>query len=373
MDNQKEQGGTIQEELEKWANKVVDTYDEIAYKVNISYYTQSNLSIIKRRPKVLILGINPGSTGAYKKISAETFLKGNKFFSPSVNWHIWIGLVKIFTAGGMQDILKNEEEFVFSNIFHFDTYKANDLSNKIKNNPELVKLSEKLIKTLTPKMVICLGIKDCMAKLIKSPQQLINGELSYGTIDEIPVYGIPHTSKYYTNEETLMLGKVLASLYNENVNPIESEISNQFKEYIHAFEERKNQIKPENILNSMIEDAFKRFVRKEPWEKDNKWYKISPNFVVRVTAVQNGFVTIRDSQFDPNNNYSKRSIIHQDAILNLLKENGYINSGSTSLGNKPFRHYEEWEKGPQYVVLAILKEIDELGSKLEELYDKNHL
>ena len=127
MCSQKEQEGTIQEKLEKWANKVVDTYDEIAHKVNMSYYTQSNLSIIKRSPKVLILGINPGSTGAYKKISAETFLKGNKFFSASVKWHIWTGLIKIFKAGGIQDILENEEEFVFSNIFHFDTHKAKDL------------------------------------------------------------------------------------------------------------------------------------------------------------------------------------------------------------------------------------------------------
>ena len=92
MDNQKEQKGTIQENLDKWAKKVLEKYDKIAEDVNMSYYTQSNLSIIKRSPKVLILGINPGSTGAYKKISAETFLKGNKFFSASVKWHIWAHL-----------------------------------------------------------------------------------------------------------------------------------------------------------------------------------------------------------------------------------------------------------------------------------------
>ncbi len=375
MGSQREQESTIQEELKEWAKKVLEKYDKIAEDVNMSYYTQSNLSIIKRSPKVLILGINPGSTGAYKKISAETFLKGNKFFSASVKWHIWTGLIKIFKAGGIQDILENEEEFVFSNIFHFDTHKAKDLSNKIKNNPELVELSEELIKKLTPKMVICLGMKDCMAKIIKSPQQLINGELSYGTIDEIPVYGIPHTSKYYTNEECMMIGRVLASLYKGEVKPEKSEISNRFKEVIDAFLKRKKQIKPENILNTMIEDAFIRYGGLDM--KDDKWYKISDNFIVRVTNVGGGEVIIRESKYKNGYNYLKEPIRNQDQIIEHLKNVGYElkNDGArkTSLGHKPFNKYEEWKKGPQYVVLAILKEIDELGPKLEDLYDKNHL
>ena len=124
-------------------------------------------------------------------------------------------------------------------------------------------------------MVICLGMKDCMVKLIKSPQQLIDDELSYGTIGEIPVYGIPHTSKYYTNEECMMIGRVLASLYKGEVKPEKSEISNRFKEVIDAFLKRKKQIKPENILNTMIEDAFIRYGGLDM--KDDKWYKISDN------------------------------------------------------------------------------------------------
>ena len=57
-----------------------------------------------------------------------------------------------------------------------------------------------------------------------------------------------------------------------------------------------------------------------------------------------------------------------------VKEKGYElkNDGArkTSLGHKPFRKYAEWNQGPQYVVLSILKEIDELGSELEEVYNK---
>lgn len=370
MNNEKQQ---IQKELADWAGKVVKKYDRVAEVENSSYYTQSNLKKIKSCPKVLILGINPGSSGNYKKLDSETFLEGNPFFSPQADWHIWKGLNKIFRAGGIEKLLENEEDFVFSNIYHFDTPKADQLLTKIKNDYDYIELTKELIQKLTPSMVICLGKDDCMLKLINSPKSLIDdGELLHGEINNIPVYGIPHTSKYYTNEECTMLGKVLASLYQQEVMPEKSEISNKFKDVIHAFEERKKQINPDNILNSMIEDSFKRYVRKETI--DNKWFRISPNFRVQVTSVGGGEVIIRDDKYLNGIDYLHNPIINQDAIINYLKEKGYElkNDGArkTSLGHKPFRKYAEWNQGPQYVVLSILKEIDELGSELEEIYNK---
>ena len=67
----------IQKELMDWAKTVVNKYDPVARTENSSYYTQSNLKIIKRSPQVLILGINPGSSGNYKEINPDTFLGGN--------------------------------------------------------------------------------------------------------------------------------------------------------------------------------------------------------------------------------------------------------------------------------------------------------
>ena len=367
---------SIQKELREWADKVVKKYNSVAQTEDSSYYTQSNLSKINRKPQVLILGINPGSSGNYKEIDSETFLKGNPFFSPEVNWHLWKGLKKIFRAGGIEKLLENEEDFVFSNIYHFDTPKADQLLTRIKNDYEYIELTKELIQKLTPTMVICLGKDDSMSKLINSPKTLIDvGELLYGEIDSIPIYGIPHTSKYYTNEESTMLGEVLASLYKKEILPKKSEISNRFKDVIKAFKDRKEQIKPDNILNSMIEDSFKRYVRKDTI--DNKWYKISPNFRVQVTSVGGGEVIIRDDKYTNGINYLQNPINNQDAIIQYLKQKGYeLNSDGarkTSLGHKPFRKYEEWKQGPQHVVLSILKEIDELGSELEEIFNKKEM
>lgn len=366
----------IQNELVDWAENVVKKYDPVAKTENSSYYTQSNLKKIKRSPQVLILGINPGSSGNYKKIDPETFLGGNPSFSPKVNWHIWNGLKKIFRAGGIEKLLKNEEDFVFSNIYHFDTPKADQLLTKIKNDYEYIELTKMLIQKLTPTMAICLGKDDCMLKLINSPMSLIDdGELLYGEINNIPVYGIPHTSKYYTNEESTMLGKVLASLYKKEVAPEKDIIKKTFKAEITAFETRRDEIKPEKIFNSMIEYFFKKYVKKEAWNKEKDWYKISSNFIIKVTSTGGGYVSIRDIKFDSKNNYSKSTINNQDAIIKHLEDKGYElrNDGArkTSLGHKPFRKYEEGKQGPQHVVLSILKEIDELGGELEEIFNKN--
>ena len=260
----------IQEKLNDWAKKVIEKYDSVAVKENRSYYTQSNLKEINdnNQVKVLILGINPGSTGEYrKKITPDAFLQGNTYFSQEREiWHLWNGLKKIFKAGEIDDILNKEKDFAFSNIYHFDTHSAKDLANEIKKDNEYIALTIELIEILNPQMVICLGKNDCMCKLIKKPESIIDGELSYGEIKEIPIYGIPHTSKFYTNEESTMLGKVLGALYKKEVKPEKGVIAKLFKNEIKAFKDRRDQIKPANILKSMIEDSFKKYVEKEKWE-----------------------------------------------------------------------------------------------------------
>lgn len=367
----------IQKNLLDWAKKVLDKYDKIAEENNMSYYTQSNLLEIKKNPQVLILGINPGSKGGYKKIDENTFLKGNDCFTIGVNWHFWNGLKKIFEVGGIDNLLKDKNDFVFSNIFHYGTLQAKDLPNEIKKDKDYVSLTINLIRILNPQMVVCLGRRDCMFKLIAKKTELIEGELSYGMVDDIPIYGIPHTSKFYTNEECVLLGKVLASLYKKEVLPMKETIKKKFKTEITAFETRRDEIKPQNICNSMIEFFFKKYVRKESWNKEKDWYEISSNFIVKVTSSGGGYISIRDSKFDKNNNYSKRIIDNQDAIIKYLEEKGYElkNDGArnTSLGHKPFEKYAEWKQGPQHVVLSILREIEELGPELEDLYNKKEI
>ena len=371
----------IQEELKKWAEEVVQTYNPIRR----SYYTQSDLTKIKESPEILILGINPGSTGIAKEpITADVFLKGNKSFSErEKSWHLWKNLRKILSAGGVDYLLDDESRFVFSNVYHCDTLKANELSPDLKDE-QLVKLTIELIKKLHPVRVLCLGKNGCWQALEKASgmktNELIKGELNYAKLDGIPIYGIKHTSSFYTNEESAMIGKVLAALFNGQVEHDAEKIAIQFKDEIEAFEKRRDQLKPESIWKWMIEKAFEQYCHlTQHKEMDNNiWYEITPDIVAGVSAKNKGNVIIRHSNFDPKDNYSKHlndnKYKHRDELKECLKKYGYDLTKEdikTSLGHKPFKKYKDYEdkdKGPQYVVLSILEEFAELKDKFETIF-----
>jgi hypothetical protein len=192
------------------------------------------------------------------------------------------------------------------------------------------------------------------------------------------VISIYHTAYYqfFTNENMKVIGNILGYALDNPSECINQKLLESYlSKKINDFNDRKKQIKPDNILNSKIEDFFKRDVRKDTI--DNKWYKISPNFRVQVTSVGGGEVIIQDDKYTNGINYLQNPINNQDAIIQYLKDKGYElksdGARRTSLGHKPFRKYEEWKQGPQFVVLSILKEIDELGPELEKIYNKEKI
>ena len=82
----------------------------------------------------------------------------------------------------------------------------------------MVQLTRDLIQILQPQRVLCLGGANCLYQLFPKHETtleaLIPGLLWYTRIGSTPVYGIPHTSSCYTNEQTDLLGKVLAFLFH---------------------------------------------------------------------------------------------------------------------------------------------------------------
>lgn len=358
----------MQEKITDWANKVVNIYNSY----EISFYTQSDLTKITQSPDILILGINPGSEGAYNKIDAETFMSGNTYFSERDKWHLWRQLKKILAFGNLSYLIEDETRFVFTNVYHFGTLKAVHLSSELKNNENIVNLTINLIKdVLKPKRVLCLGKHDCFDKLHIKCQDLIAGELTYGKLNEIPVYGIPHTSSFYTNEESEMIGKVLSALFTGKIEPDKEKIAECFKDEIKAFEERKEQIKPDNISKFMIAEAFRKFSQLKAHEGMKDWYYLTNNIVVRVTDVHEGLVNFRHSNFEGKNNYGKspQNYLHTQEIIEELKRFGYGDKDyQTSLGTKLFSQYKK--SNPQEILLAIFQELNELKPVLEDIFKK---
>lgn len=356
----------MQIKLHEWAEKVVQKYNQIGK----SYYTQSDLTKIVESPTILILGINPGSTGIAKDpLKEEVFLKGNPNFYEREKWHLWKQLRKILSEGGAAILLDDESRFVFSNVFHCDTSKAKHLSTELKDE-ELVNLTLDLINILRPKQVLCLGKNDCWQELTKATGmktiELIRGELNFGRISEIPIYGIKHTSSYYTNEECAMIGKVLGALFEGKVLPDVEMIAKLFKDEIRAFEERRDRY-------LLIEKAFEQEAQTILKKFDDKWYFITDDIIARVAS--NGYVNIHHSNFDPKDNYSKHfddnKYPHREEIIDCLKKYGYElkkNDAKTSLGQKMFSKYPDSERGPHFIAQSILKEFAMLKIELQEIF-----
>ena len=60
----------INNALAKWAERTTVFYNEVAARLGDdapAFYTQSPLQNMMTSPKVLIIGINPGSGGSYKE------------------------------------------------------------------------------------------------------------------------------------------------------------------------------------------------------------------------------------------------------------------------------------------------------------------
>lgn len=233
----------LQKKLLLWAKQVVQEYNPIAQSEKVNYYTQSDLSQIKESPELLLLGINPGSEGGNgRQLTAEEFLKGNSYYSEKDSWVMWKSLCRLFAQGGVQEMLQNDEAFVWSNVFHLNSKKEGGLTKAMKA-PKVVELARELIRMLQPQRVLCLGGANCLYQLFPKHsttlEVLIPGTLWYTMFESIPIYGIPHTSSFYTNEQTELLGKVLAFLFDapEAEHTAET-IETKFSKELQAYRER---------------------------------------------------------------------------------------------------------------------------------------
>lgn len=360
----------IEQDLIDWANKVIELYTQIAKTNHIDFYTQSDLTKVKNKPKILILGINPGSEGPFKEKNAEMFLAGNKeyFGKRDIDWHFWKRLRKIFTYGGISNLIENESDFVFTNIFHFGTLDAIGLSKELKNEA-FVELTKELIRKLSPERVLCFGKKDCFEKLKIESIELIQGEIAYGKFEDIPIYGIPHTSKFYTNEECEMIGVVLGSLFNGEIEHNEESISVRFQKEIKAFEKRRDQIKPENIANFMISEAFKKYTQLKKHEEMADWFYLTNEIIVRVADIGKGYVNIRHSNYEGGKDYEKyqQKYLYTKELREILKKYNYNPKFPSSLGQKEFSQYA---KEPQTVVLSIFEELDKLKTEFDGIFKR---
>ena len=222
----------IQKELRKWADKTAKGYVSIANedgKEAPSFYTQSDLTKIAASPKIIILGINPGSGGTYisqkdnpnwglggKDMDGEHLIQGNYCKNEAGNpnwsdrnkWQYWNRLKASFGGVKPGNPLENEESFVVTNMSFFNSREVKQLPYDLllKSIP----YSLDLINLLKPKYILFLGGAGILDKLkrvnrnnnlFEMDYKLIKPRVYKGQFNGIPFMAVPHPSAHLKREE----------------------------------------------------------------------------------------------------------------------------------------------------------------------------
>lgn len=245
----------IQDELKKWAKEAYEFYRPRAEKLHMDFYTQSDLtSISDDKPvELMVIGINPGCGGDFNKDRfncSDDLLKGNIYdgVHDIQNWKITKDIRAIFDCASprLGELVDDESTFVLTNATFFSTHDEKFLSTdkEIKAAvKESVEYTKKLIKKIRPQHIICLGGKNCINLIVEETTPLLSNivKLEYGTFDGIPVYGINHTSYFWTAEQKELVGKSLGKAFAIDSEPIDAiSFKSKVQDYINVFEEKLN-------------------------------------------------------------------------------------------------------------------------------------
>jgi len=244
----------MKKELEKWAQDAIKKYNSIAAKTNKSFYNQSPLYNVGDDVDVMIIGINPGSTGTYEQmlcnkawthkderlseLPPEHIFNGNHMKDAKYNcsswelhlsWKYFQGLLQYFSLVDTErNILLDESRYVLTNATFFDTKKAKELSSTLK---ETFICTIDLIKIIKPKMVLFLSGKEIFEQLGNLRKQDDSFEFEEITVDNkyfnikdsaihigqlygIPCYGVRHPA-YKTTEAVIQISNFLKEVFGK--------------------------------------------------------------------------------------------------------------------------------------------------------------
>ena len=339
----------IQEEIVKWAEKTVREYHEIASRkeVNLAYYTQSDLSLISEEPELMIVGINPGSGGTYKKQCENKnwsylyhnnqdenhLLKGNycrEEGKPSSwenhrKWRYWNGLKRCLSQTKLNAIIEDDSKIIVTNASFFSTRKADEISDSLL--VETIPYTLNLINITAAKHLIFLSGKKCFERLLNLSRTSENIQFEYkkvcgniyvGVLNGKLCIGIPHPA-YKTNEELNLVTSVIPYLISSDnyvhidIALIQKECAKQIKEYEERIHNKKKQGKISN-LNNLIEKVISE-CNIEAYEERNHRYRLNGKYGITITDKEKGYIAIRHIDYD-NKGYDK----NQDKEVLKLKE-----------------------------------------------------
>jgi hypothetical protein len=143
------------------------------------------------------------------------------------------------------ELLDSESSFVFTNATFFSTHDEKGLAGENIKSAQLksVKIYQGLDKEDSSRHIICLGGKNCTDLIVEINKPLLSElvKLDFGKIDDIPVYGINHTSSFWSSEEMELIGKSLGLAFSIDQDDIDvTDFEKKMIVAIDRFQKRRN-------------------------------------------------------------------------------------------------------------------------------------
>ena len=149
-------------------------------------------------------------------MTGERLLKGNPFEQDKSKWKIWKPIETLFNRSGLSYMLE-EGCYAYSNMILFATKNACEIPSKAL---ELLPYTFKLIDTLVPRYILCLG-KDNVAsrfrKNVADIKYVIPNEVWIGKYNQSTVIGLGHPSRGAWNKHYDDYSQALKEIIEQNL------------------------------------------------------------------------------------------------------------------------------------------------------------
>lgn len=390
-----EEKNQLQNSLEDWAQETIEAYHMIAQEVNLAFYTQSDLSILRESPELAIVGINPGGKekdtyeGQRKnkhwsylynnplELDKNHLLKGNycheegksSYWEEHKKWSYWSRLKHCLEKTYLKDVIDDDSKIIVTNASFFSTPTAKEIEEWLLE--KTIPYTLELIKITTPKHLIFLSGNKCFKRLdrlskntLKFEYKQICGNIYVGNLNGKLCIGIPHPA-YKTTEELNLIASVMSFVINQkNYKDIDVEvIKKECSEQIRAYEERiinhnktsgsinKNQIVIQVI--SRLKTIFDENSLVEKQEPKLYRFKLNDELILTITSKEQGYIAIRG--IDKNNDLT-------DKYSQILKRFEFLPIDKVWLGKKNFKAFGN---SVEEVVNTIVEEVAKIKTETE--------
>ena len=390
-----EEKNQLQNSLEDWAQETIEAYHMIAQEVNLAFYTQSDLSILRESPELAIVGINPGGKekdtyeGQRKnkhwsylydnpsELDKNHLLKGNycheegkpSYWEEHKKWSYWSRLKHCLEKTYLKDIIDDDSKIIVTNASFFSTPTAKEIEEWLLE--KTIPYTLELIKITTPKHLIFLSGNKCFKRLdrlskntLKFEYKQICGNIYVGNLNGKLCIGIPHPA-YKTTEELNLIASVMSFVINQkNYKDIDVEvIKKECSEQIRAYEERiinhkktSGSIDKNQIVIQVISRLMKFFDENSLVEKQEPElyrFKLNDELILTITSKEQGYIAIRGKEINDDliNKYSQ-----------MLKDLGLSPYKNVWLGKKNFKAFGN---SVEDVVISIVDAVTIIKTETE--------